>query len=216
MYAQAKRLYPLFAFVMMLILIVTGSAIYVTAKNEPEQAPRTTAAPTPAYTVKVVPQTKRTETNSYELAATKEPEAPAYLLDVPLDGELLEYIYDLCTERKVPYELIIAMIERESSYQSDVISKTNDYGLMQINVINHKTVSDVLGITDFLDPQQNCNAGIYIIEQLYRKYGDTHKALMAYNLGETGAKRSWKKGICSTAYSESVVEIMKRLETKGK
>jgi len=144
----------------------------------------------------------------------KEPEE-TYELDVPLENELQSYIYELCTESDLPYTLVIALIERESSYRADVISKTDDWGLMQINSINHKTLADELGITDFLDPEQNCTAGIHMLSQYYRKYGDCHLALMAYNLGEKGAKRCWDKGIYSTSYSESIVEIMNRLEANA-
>lgn len=39
-------------------------------------------------------------------------------------------------------------------------------------------------------------------------YGDTHKALMAYNMGETGARRNWDAGVMSTEYSRTIINFM--------
>ena len=137
--------------------------------------------------------------------------------DVPLSQELQEYIQQQCKEYSLPCSLVYAVIERESSYQADVVSKTCDYGLMQINSINHDTLSEELGLTDFLDPEQNVTAGIYMLGGYWEKYGgNARKALMAYNLGETGAKRRWKNGEYTTSYTESILEIQNRIEKCGK
>lgn len=223
MYTQARRTYPIYAAVILLTIMIFGALVCVTAESEPEYTQKTNRAAIPVYTDISAPNVKTQRIVNPErqpeeatLVATIEPETPTYILDIPLDQELQEYIHKLCEEREVPYTLVVAMIEQESSYRSSIISKTDDYGLMQINTINHDTIGETLGITDFLDPEQNCNAGIYIISKYYRKYQDLHKALMAYNLGETGAKRNWNNGIYSTAYSERVIEIMQRLEKKGK
>lgn len=105
--------------------------------------------------------------------------------------------------------LIIAMIEVESSFRANVISKSDDYGLMQINKINHEIMSEKYGITDFLDPYQNVFCGITIIaEHLEKTDGDIALALMRYNCGATGAKRLWDKGIYSTSYTEKIMTAM--------
>lgn len=45
---------------------------------------------------------------------------------------------------------------------------------------------------------------------LFEKYEDPEKVLMAYNMGETGAKRLWDKGIYETDYTNKVIKnIMK-------
>ena len=127
-------------------------------------------------------------------------------LDVPMDEEMQKFIYCLSYGYNIDFPLVMALIESESSFKVDIISKTNDYGLMQINKVNHKWLTEKLGVTDFLDPYENTRSGIFILRKLFEKYEDTEKVLMAYNLGETGASRLWEKGIYKTAYSNKVIE----------
>lgn len=126
--------------------------------------------------------------------------------DVPLSKELQDYIRNLCDEYDVPIELVIAVIDVESTFRADLVSETNDYGLMQINKCNHEWLTDKLGVTDFLDPYQNINSGVHILSgHLEVTNGDIELALMRYNNGATGAKKLWDKGIYSTAYTQKVM-----------
>ena len=129
-------------------------------------------------------------------------------LNVAMDEDLQEFIYCLSYGYSIDFHFVMGLIQQESTFRINVMSKTNDYGLMQINTINHEWLSEKLGITDFLDPYQNTRAGIYILRTLFEKYDDPAQVLMAYNMGETGAKRLWEQGIYETAYSNSVLEKM--------
>lgn len=126
-------------------------------------------------------------------------------LEVNMDEELQEFIYSLSNAYNVDYSFVMGLIKTESEFQSNVISTTNDYGLMQINKINHDWLQDKLGITDFLDPYQNSKSGIYILRNLFEKYEEPNLVLMAYNMGENGAKNLWDKGIYQTDYSVKVM-----------
>lgn len=135
--------------------------------------------------------------------------------DCPLSNDLQDYIRELCSDKDVPMSLIIAMIEVESSFRANVISKSDDYGLMQINKINHEQLSEKYGITDFLDPYQNVFCGITIIaEHLEKTDGDIALALMRYNCGATGAKRLWDKGIYSTTYTDKIITAMEEYDNE--
>jgi soluble lytic murein transglycosylase-like protein len=80
---------------------------------------------------------------------------------------------------------------------------------MQVNKTNHAFLSKQLGITDFLDPVQNVEAGIYILSLLAPKYGTLHEVLMCYAAGESGAKRKWfSNGIYETAFSRNILADM--------
>lgn len=137
--------------------------------------------------------------------------------DVPMDDELQRYIQDLCKEYDFDrYDVVVALIQQESSFREDVISGTGDYGYMQINECNHNWLADELGLNDMLDGEQNIAAGIYILSDLYGKYGDIELALMAYNCGEKGASDLWQQGIYSTKYSEGVINIASTLEQREK
>lgn len=141
---------------------------------------------------------------------------PAYY-DIPLSKELQLYTYTRCVDYGIAdhYELVLAIMWQESNFTPDIISETNDYGIMQINFYNHEWVRDTLGTTDFLDVNQNIDAGTYIISKLLLKYEDEHKALMAYNLGERGASLNWESGIYTSEYSRGVVAKREAIESNN-
>jgi len=140
-------------------------------------------------------------------------------LDVPMDEDLQEFIFYLSAGYNIDFTLVMAMIQQESGFQADVISGSNDYGLMQINKINHPYITETLGITDFLEPYNNVRSGMFILRKLFEKYETPEKALMAYNMGETGASRLWEQGIFETNYSKKVLQyqqqFIEELETSS-
>lgn len=129
--------------------------------------------------------------------------------DVPMSTELQDEMFALCEEYGVSPELVLAVIETESGFNPAAVSKTGDYGLMQINKGNHKWLSEKLGVNDFLDATQNMKCGIYMLAfSLNSADGDYTRALMVYNFGLSGARRAWKNGKTSTAYTDKVLENM--------
>lgn len=141
---------------------------------------------------------------------------PTYY-DIPLSKELQLYTYTRCVDYGIAdhYELVLAMMWQESNFTPDTISKTNDYGIMQINACNHEWLRDMLGTTNFLDASQNIDAGTYIISRMLLKYEDEHKALMAYNMGENGASLNWEAGIYTSNYSRGVVAKREAIEANN-
>lgn len=150
------------------------------------------------------------------ITVTSEPTAtePEILYNIPLDDELQRFVREQCEARGVPFEIALALIERESGYRTDVKSITNDYGLMQINACNHKWLAEELGLTDMMDPYQNITAGVYILGQAFEKYEDPNQALMAYNMGDAGMREAWKQGVHSTKYSRAVIETASLLKER--
>lgn len=135
-------------------------------------------------------------------------------LNVPMDEDLQEFIFYLSQAYEMDFTFVMALIQQESGYTPDVISRTNDYGLMQINEINHPYLQEQLGITDFTEPYGNVRAGMFILRKLFEKYETPEKVLMAYNMGETGASRLWKQGIFESNYSKSVLQIQRELNAE--
>ena len=136
---------------------------------------------------------------------------PRQYYDVPLSFELQDYLRECCEARGIPIALALATIEVESDFRSDIVSSTDDYGLMQINICNHDYLKEELGITDFLAPMDNINAGTYWLSRYYPRYGIEQTA-MCYNLGEGGAKKLFKKGVYSTDYSKKILKAYERYE----
>lgn len=135
-------------------------------------------------------------------------------LDVSLDVDIQEFVYYLSAGYNIDFTLVMALMQHESSFRSDVVSNTDDYGLMQINSCNHEQLAETLGITDFLDPHQNIRAGTFTLRKLFERYQDTNMVLMAYNMGEDGASRLWKKGIYNTNYTDSILIIQQQFNAE--
>lgn len=126
-------------------------------------------------------------------------------LDCGLSEDLQEYTYYLCEAYYIDFNFAMALMYMESSFESDAISKTGEYGLMQINQCNHESLSSALGISDFTEPYGNIQAGLFILRRLFEKYGDAAKVCMAYNMGEYGASVLWRQGIYETSYSNKIL-----------
>jgi len=134
--------------------------------------------------------------------------------DIPLSDELQEYTEDVCKQYNIDEKLVFAIMGRESEYQPDVISVTDDYGLMQINICNHEWMSEKLGITDFLDPKSSILAGIYMLYTI-RPYCETEtQMIMCYKSGVNGARVLWNQGIYSISYTDQVLERKANLKSK--
>lgn len=162
------------------------------------------------------PQKTVTKTTTVEVPAYKSDmlidTAKVFLYDVPLSDSLQRYIYEICADEGVPVTLALAMIEHESGFNPEAISSTDDYGLMQINTINHDWLEEKYRTADMLNPYQNVFCGITIIGSYIEKYEDLGKALMAYNMGNYGAQKAWENGVTSTGYSESILDLMEKYE----
>ena len=133
--------------------------------------------------------------------------------NIPLSHSLQDFIYEICVDEDVPVTLVLAMIETESGFNPEIISPTNDYGLLQINKVNYEWLKKSYRTADMLNPYQNVFCGIKIIGTFIKKYNNDYtKALMAYNMGDYGAKKAWQNGIVSTKYSTKILDLMNKYE----
>jgi hypothetical protein len=170
--------------------------------------------PSPTAVAPTMPQPIPTTEPVIEVIPEPEPEIVQVFFDVPLSDEIQLFLFEMCDEYNVPYELALALIWTESTYRERVISKTNDYGLMQINVVNHRWLRNELGVSDFLCPFDNIRSGVHILGVALAAYGDVHKALMAYNMGDAGAARHWRNGTVTSYYSRLVVSRVPLIEIR--
>ncbi len=147
-------------------------------------------------------------------AATEAPEAVQEVSEavcltiypVPLDEGLQTFIVRSCEVRHIDAAVVMAMIEKESSYNASAVGDSgNSLGLMQIQPRWHGERMAELGCDDLLNPYQNVTVGIdYLSELLDRYDGDIEKALTAYNQG------SFKGTV--TKYATEVLQISNRLK----
>lgn len=142
---------------------------------------------------------------------TPEPEPVRHRDDIVSEGRLLPYelqeiMQDACEAYGVPYALALAIAEVETHFDPDAVSPTHDYGLMQINQVNHEWLQS-LGM-DPLTYAGNIEAGLYMIGNYLNTYGDVEMALMAYNNGPSGARKLWDAGTYQTAYTRKVMTAL--------
>ena len=177
-------------------VVCVDKITYVPVYIEPEPEPEITIATEPEF--------------QPEITIATEPEFQPEIYNIPLADDLQLYTYNLCEEYGITlhYPLVLAVMGHESRYDEKVISRTNDYGLMQINKVNHNWLREKLSITDFLDAKQNIHAGVYMLSTYLNKYATVNEALMAYNMGEGGARKQWAAGNYKTAYTTKVLNVL--------
>lgn len=145
---------------------------------------------------------------TYRVCASVKADKPAKVYrDIPLSHALQDVADRACEEYGILPDVLYAVMEVESGYQVDA-QNGSCYGLMQIHTINMEYLSSNISTTNLTDPEQNIQAGAFILGGYLEKYSLTD-SLMAYNLGEGGAKRLWKQGIHETGYTNKVLENIK-------
>jgi soluble lytic murein transglycosylase-like protein len=110
--------------------------------------------------------------------------------------------------------LVRAVIEIESGFQPEAVSRAGAQGLMQIM----PATGAELGLTSPFDPDSNIQAGIRYLKQMINQFGTIPLALAAYNAGPNAVKRYG--GIPPFAeteqYVQKVLSLYHRLrETQG-
>lgn len=124
--------------------------------------------------------------------------------------EMQQFTYVTCEENGVSYELVLAMIEVESSYQWNAESHCGAVGYMQIMEKWHHDRMEKLNINNAENPYFNVMIGIDYLSELLGEYPEA-LALSIYNRGfrndnGTGALDLWEAGKTSTSYSKAVLD----------
>ncbi len=107
--------------------------------------------------------------------------------------ELQEFMHEMSNKYDVPFNIIMTIADIESNglfSNNGVISSTNDYGEMQINICNHDAVYKEFGWTssDILnDPYKNIEASVWLIKGICDRYrneinnGNVEEVFGTYN-----------------------------------
>ena len=129
----------------------------------------------------IVTETVTVEVPVYE--ADKLPElGEVFYYDIPLSDSLQRYIYEVCADEGVPVTLVLAMIEHESRFNPEVVSSTDDYGLMQINEVNARIKdleTEVKEITDLTISINNLALSVDAMAKEQKKQGEQLESLKA-------------------------------------
>ena len=132
-----------------------------------------------------------------------------YMEQIPLSYELQRYTFDRAASLGIEYELVLALMWRESTFRIEAIgvnrNGTRDTGLMQINDVNREWLRERHGIYNLMNPFQNIDAGTFMLADLLSRHGEAH-ALVAYQFGEAGMQNQVRNGADINALSRIVRE----------
>lgn len=126
-----------------------------------------------------------------------------------ISEEYQEYVYEISNYYIICPELVMAIIESESSGKANV-KNGNCKCLMQINEPCHKDRIKRLGVTDIYEPYGNILVGVDYLSELFEMYEDVGLVLMIYN-GSSKAKSFAERGIL-TNYASKILERSEELE----
>lgn len=127
---------------------------------------------------------------------------PAWLReDIPLEPEVQEALYAACTETGLRYELMLALVRKETDYRNVMGDGGESYGYCQVQPKWHSERMERLGVTDLMDPASNFRVACDYLAELLERY-DLPQALTAYNSGKPG----------ESEYAETVIGYMEELE----
>lgn len=98
------------------------------------------------------------------------------------------------TERGIDPFLVAALVAQESTFQADVKSSANAYGLMQIIPSTGRRLAVVEGIKGFttrslINPDLNVRLGTAYFARLLNRFEHPHLALAGYNAGDSRVVR---------------------------
>jgi hypothetical protein len=154
------------------------------------------ALSSPVIEVEIVPITTQIAvietaivTNPPETQTIKDIEAVGYRPIDKLSVDLQNHIYNLCVENGVEFAIVMAIIEKESGFNSGA-SNGVCIGLMQL----HSSYN----AGDLYDPYHNTTLGIQLIGRLVTTYG-LSQGLVYYNCGE------YSGVYAPTSYSNSII-----------
>ena len=127
--------------------------------------------------------------------------------------EEIGQMYNICPE------LLMAMIEQESSGDPKVANGAGDTGLLQVNAKWHRDRMEKLGVTDLTDAYSNILVATDYLAQLFEEEGDDlYLVLMKYNMKHDRAEELYNSGIYSeyaTTISQRAWELEVLHEQKG-
>lgn len=195
-----RAVWQMIAAILIIAALFIPMFIWMDAGTKAEQAAKPHPTSAVAIEQKVIHAAVSAQTPTSPPAAVRE--VVSYYDSIPLDKELQNYIIKQAHANGIQPQIVMAMIERESDYDTACMGDGGEsYGLMQIQPKWHNERMKKLGCTDLLDPYQNVTVGIdYLCELLSRYDGDMAKALVGYNQGHyKGTVTAYAKGVLTSA-----------------
>ncbi len=139
------------------------------------------------------------------------------LYEVPLEDDFQIWLIKQCEDHGIDYAVMVAMAEQESTFNPEAVGADGELGMWQLKPSTAAEAEEALGRRlNLFDPYDNAEAAIFLMEKYIEEYGDDIKALIVYNMGETGARRCFEKSIPRSEYAVSVMEKAQSYKQKEK
>lgn len=123
---------------------------------------------------------------------------------IPLSYDLQDTLRWVCEVQGIPFCVGLGLIEHESRFNPNAVSKAGCYGLCQLNPKYFPAD---------LDPHENIKTGIAYLGSLIRKHdGDLPAALRAYNRGYDDGWRGYSNTVLT--YAEAWRQVLDKEATK--
>ncbi len=128
-----------------------------------------------------------------------------------LDRDGAEALVKEAAERhRINPDLIRAVIQTESGWNSGAVSRKGAVGLMQLV----PSTAQRFGVKDMFSPKQNVDAGVRYLKTLLERYnGNLELALAAYNAGEGAVDRA--RGVPAFRETRNYVQRVQGLFNAG-
>ncbi len=115
-------------------------------------------------------------------------------LSIKNKWSLVELIYKECQEHMLDPQLVVALIQTESSFNNNALSSAGARGLMQIRLLTAIGIAKEMGIDwnkapSLHDPKTNIKMGTYYLAKMIQRFRRLETALTAYNMGPTAVGR---------------------------
>ncbi len=118
--------------------------------------------------------------------------------------------------------MVAAIVAKESSFRTKVVSHAGAVGLMQIrpfvarDVVERSGALEWNGVETLHDPEHNVRLGILYYQELVERFdGDEEAALAAYNRGPTRVRREQRSGSYRPgSYPRRVLGLYRELDAQ--
>ncbi|MCA9771885.1 MAG: transglycosylase SLT domain-containing protein [Myxococcales bacterium] len=135
--------------------------------------------------------------------------------------ELAQAVHDVAVEEEVDPLIAAAIIAKESSFKSQIVSSAGAVGLMQLRPFVAADVArrhgiEWHGVETLHDPETNVRLGLLYFKELLDRFdGDSRKALTAYNYGPSRVRAQIAKGTYSGSdYADRILTLYQAEKTK--
>jgi len=119
----------------------------------------------------------------------------------PKFTDIVNIVWEKAKEYDVSPYKILSIIQVESHFNHQAVSKAGAYGLMQVQFSTWKETFNIEKPSKLFDPAFNINIGIQIYKQYKEKTnGDIEKALHHYNAGYMKVKTNYPAKVMGSRF----------------